>query len=390
MSCHPTVIKLYPACVTACPETPEYTFENANLAGEGVFYQKVGNVVSFYGVGNTDGTITVTLDATNNFISLDLDAELLAGNFPDATTTAKGKVELAIDAEALAKTSTTHVLTPSNLAALGATTSFAGFVELATTAEANALTDTTRALTPGSMSTLMSTVVHGNDDQSFGGSTSIETTGGTWQWITSTGTYTLSDTGLRFEGVPVVLATGGHLNFNGGKIQLAGVDVPANSVIGTTAVAGTPTSFLKTVFIQRDQTSVATGGTTIVDITGGAWEFDNGPGFVEFSDGGMIFDSTPLVIAAGADLNFATGSRIQVLGVDVPADSFIRTGASGETTSELCALYFGPTSTTETWFVPAFVPDRDIDPATCTLPELATAFNTLLTDLAAVKKPVIV
>lgn len=68
-----------------------------------------------------------------------------------ATTTVQGIVELATNAEAIAKASTTVVITPSNLAALGASTTFAGFVELATDAEAIAGVSTTVAITPANL-----------------------------------------------------------------------------------------------------------------------------------------------------------------------------------------------------------------------------------------------
>lgn len=64
-----------------------------------------------------------------------------------ATIAATGVVELAVDAEAIAKADTARVLTPSNLAALGGTATFAGLLELATTIEAAAGVDTARAVT---------------------------------------------------------------------------------------------------------------------------------------------------------------------------------------------------------------------------------------------------
>lgn len=54
----------------------------------------------------------------------------------------------ATDVQALAESSSTLALVPSNLAALGSTATFAGLVELATNAEAILGTDTVRAVTP--------------------------------------------------------------------------------------------------------------------------------------------------------------------------------------------------------------------------------------------------
>lgn len=59
-----------------------------------------------------------------------------------------GLVELATDAEAVAKADATRALTPANLAALAATTVLAGLAERATDAEAAAETDTVRFVTP--------------------------------------------------------------------------------------------------------------------------------------------------------------------------------------------------------------------------------------------------
>ncbi|GAA2821571.1 hypothetical protein EDC40_10353 [Aminobacter aminovorans] len=66
-------------------------------------------------------------------------------NEPSATLTSPGVVELATDAEAIAKADAVRALTPSNLAALGASTTLAGLVELATAAEVATGTDTARA-----------------------------------------------------------------------------------------------------------------------------------------------------------------------------------------------------------------------------------------------------
>lgn len=73
----------------------------------------------------------------------------------DATTTVKGKVELATDTETTTGTSTTVVLTPSNLSARTATESRRGIIELATVAEVLAGVDTERAVTPVGVNAFM-------------------------------------------------------------------------------------------------------------------------------------------------------------------------------------------------------------------------------------------
>lgn len=292
--CGPIVF--FPPCPPNCPDVPVYTFENDNLVGQGVFHQNVSNTIGFYGLTNTDGAIDISLDATNNVINLDLNPTLLAGTFPDATTTSKGKVELSIDAEAIAKSSTTVVLTPSNLAALGATTTFAGFVELATEAETAAYISTTLAVTPAGLGAAIGNIVRMDVVNGTADDFAIQLLGATFQMYDGSANMTFNVTGLRLTAAPLTLATGANLNFNGGKIQIAGVDIPADSFV--------------------------------------------------------ITDS-----------------------------------AAGVVTSELLASYFGPHNPTEDWVNTAYIPNRSFDPATVTLPDLATAVLTLLNDLATVKKP---
>ncbi len=65
-----------------------------------------------------------------------------------ATSTAKGIIELATDAETQTGTDTERAVTPANLTARSSTESRTGIVELATTAEAVAGSDTARGVTP--------------------------------------------------------------------------------------------------------------------------------------------------------------------------------------------------------------------------------------------------
>ena len=65
-----------------------------------------------------------------------------------STTTVKGIVELATNAEAQAGSDDTRVVTPAALKSVTATETRAGLVELATQAEVNAGTDNTRYVTP--------------------------------------------------------------------------------------------------------------------------------------------------------------------------------------------------------------------------------------------------
>ena len=85
----------------------------------------------------------------------------LAEPAPDASTSVKGLVELATDAEAKAGTDTERAITAAGLAARtpNAATDKRGLVELATDAEAKAGTDAQRAVTPKGLAQALSTSV---------------------------------------------------------------------------------------------------------------------------------------------------------------------------------------------------------------------------------------
>ena len=102
-----------------------------------------------------------------------------------ATEAATGVVEIATDAEALAKTATDKALVPSNLAALGSSETFAGLTELATAAEAMAHSDTSRVVTPALAG--LSTVIEQAGDANV---TAAQMHGQTHKVLT-TGTMTL-------------------------------------------------------------------------------------------------------------------------------------------------------------------------------------------------------
>lgn len=93
----------------------------------------------------------LTLDKMNNAQLLAAIGLVAAGAVPDATTTAKGVVELATNGETQAGSDSARAVTPASLASLTATLTRAGLVELATTAEAVAGTDADRAVTPAGL-----------------------------------------------------------------------------------------------------------------------------------------------------------------------------------------------------------------------------------------------
>ncbi len=135
-----------------------YAATNINLSGIGVYDSQSGNTFQFRGIDSASAALTVSLNATNHTIVLSLDLAAITAAIPQATPTVAGIGETAIDAEALAKASTTVFITPSNFAAMGASDSFAGFVEFATNAEAITGTSTTLGLTPANLTAVLATV----------------------------------------------------------------------------------------------------------------------------------------------------------------------------------------------------------------------------------------
>lgn len=102
----------------------------------------------------TGGTLTgfLTLHADPNAAMKAATKQYVDANVaPDATTTVKGKVELATDAETQTGTDTVRAITPSNLTARSATTTRTGIAELATAAEVTAGTDPDRIVTPATL-----------------------------------------------------------------------------------------------------------------------------------------------------------------------------------------------------------------------------------------------
>ncbi len=108
-----------------------------------------GSLVSI--AEGTVGADTVWLCTSNKGGTLNTNAIVWTQHHPAATATNSGIVELATDAEAIAKADTVRAVTPANLAALDSSATFKGLVELATDAEAQTGTDTARAITPANL-----------------------------------------------------------------------------------------------------------------------------------------------------------------------------------------------------------------------------------------------
>lgn len=282
------------------PDNPVelYTAANLNTLGIGVYDSTDANEFGFRGIYSGNSSIVVALDAGNHAISITLNIEQIIDDLPQATTTQRGVGETATDAEAIAKASITTFLTPSNLAALGASLTFAGLVELATNAETQAGVSTTLAVTPAGLASVIAlqqgtevwadAVARAAADPDFAGQFGVQLdTDVIWisrgaavgdfnmpafmlgnnsnvspaaqtlldlsaqDWIISNGEFRIEDATFTIGAITAVdLDFGAAVN-----LQIAGVQVPANSVLTTTA-AGTPTSALKTLFLSNFNTSV--------------------------------------------------------------------------------------------------------------------------------------
>lgn len=123
------------------------------------------------------GSATANIDALTTTDKSSLVAainEVQAGSSgapPDASTTVKGIVELATDAETATGTDAVRAVTPAGLASLGlgtpppdASATVKGIVELATPTETTTGTDTTRAVTPEGFATALAAGIAGKAD----------------------------------------------------------------------------------------------------------------------------------------------------------------------------------------------------------------------------------
>ena len=118
------------------------------------------NITAAGVVGPAGATVTVQIGdvieaLTNVPANIVANWAIYNANTITASTTAAGIIQLATDAEAIAKTSTTRVITPSNLASgnFQASATREGLIELATSEEFNAGIDTTRAIVPSILNT---------------------------------------------------------------------------------------------------------------------------------------------------------------------------------------------------------------------------------------------
>lgn len=331
-----------PLCCNPTTESVEYTFENQNLSGVGVFNNVTNYLVGFRGIVSESVALTVALDAPNNVIVLDFDDSQLIAAIPDATTTQRGILETATDAEAIAKALNNKIVTPSNFAAMGSTTSFAGLVELATNAETITGTSTTLATTPAGVAaatslyrtvTFADAVTRAATIPSFAGQFAVQLDTdqgyisygtGAGQWY---GLFTL-DTTSFISGATVLNINGSTLLFTGGSFNIDGT------------------------------TTNTWSGSTSID--NAVWTFTN-----------------------FATIDYASSTILKIAGVSIPASSVLLTGATaGEPSSTLISNFLSTANSSGGWtnFTNSLV-RKTCDCNTVTLPELAQIVDTLIQTL---------
>lgn len=340
-------------CCAPTVESVTYTFENANLVGIGFFDNETDRLVQFRGAVSNSAALTITLDAGNNVLVFDFDDEALVLDLPDATTTQRGILETATNAEALAKAATDKIITPSNFAAMGSTTTFAGLVELATDAETIAGVSTTLAVTPAGFLAAASLV--GNE--TFADSVAR---GGT------TPSY-VGQFGGQVDNATAWIATG---LVAGSWIQLMGVST--NMV-----VVNSPTTWT----IESDWIIEGDGQVGTVTF----FDFDT----IDFNGTLEVLFTSSAVKLVGSTLDFNTTSRISDAGVLIPANSVLTTSSTaGQLNSSLINTFVSSANTQTgytTFANPATL--RTCDTATVTLQQLAQLVGTLVEDLKAIKLP---
>lgn len=330
-----------------------YSLMNVNTLGVGVADGQDGTQFNFRGVASANNSIIVTYDAGSHAIMLTLDIDEIINDLPDATTTQRGVLETATDAEAIAKVAVDKILTPSNLAALGSSTTFAGLTEYATGPETLAMASGVLAVTPLGLASLISTL------------------GTTTTW---------ADAAARAVLVPDFAGQFG--------VQLD-TDI---AYISSGTAAG---DFNQPLFTLDNGLNQVTVDTTIDIFGAGITLFFTGTG------GGNYVTTAPWVFQGGSTLEFNGGILnfalpgspfLQIGGVAVPANRvMITSGVAGDLTSVATIGTFISTFDVQIGYT-AFANGavlRTCDTTTVTLPQLAQIVGTLIEDLKAVQLPAV-
>lgn len=331
MSC-PTVIKKY---IFQCPSTEEgvtYTFSNINVTGQGVFSALSGTEVQFKGIASSGSTLTVTNDAPNGTVNLEVNTSAVVAAIPDSTTAVKGKTAFTTDAEAIAKTSTTKALTASNLAALGASTTFAGMTRLATVPEATTGTATDIAVTPAGLKAVVDAV---------------------------TVTATFANAGARGTATPAYIGQ---------------VGVQQDTLVPYIAY-GTGVGEWRAYILTVGATNSIFAITTI-DIAG----FD-----LNLTNSGAT--NARMNVIDGGAISFTESGRIQIEGANITGDSVITTAAAGVMSSKLISDFLSNSSANELYTLSNATGSKTLDVSTATASEVADVVASLIQDIEDLKRP---
>lgn len=318
-------------CGGGTSETVEFVVSNANLTGTGVFLAQGDTTLTFRGIASSGGTITVSADNVNQTVNVEANTSAIVAAFPDATTAVKGKVELATDAETIAKTDTARAITPSNLAALPSTTTFVGLTRFATNAETIAGVLATVAVTPAGL------------DATLDQFPTMQVFANAAARATATPTF-IGQVGVQQDTLVPYL----------GSNTLAGYfDAPLLAV-------GIPNQ------IESD-TELAVGAELVV---------------TSVTDDGILF-------ANGGVLGMASTGRIWINNSVVPGNAVLVTSSTdGQMAYKTIAEFLSSDNNSDTYTLGAFTERRTVpNAATATTEETMDVLCTLLTDLFALLRP---
>lgn len=342
------------------PDNPveQYSAVNINVGGVGAYDSTSGGTqFNFRGVGSANAMLSVSLDAPNALILLTVSASAIAAALPSATTTQAGVLETATDAEAIAKTATDKIVTPSNFAAMASTTTFAGLAEIATQAEVTAGVASTVFVAPDTLAVLLATKKYTTTfadavaraalaptfDGQFG--SQIDTnqgfvangvgagswlplfTFGTSQTITAATTVTLTGVALDFSGTGTINYANDTVNYNGSVVNYTGTAV--NS---------------QTTWTHE-----------------GDWNFVNG---------NLDLDTFTLTISGGA-----------------APSSVVVTDPGGEIYAKQIDEFISDANVQTGWTVTNPSVSRTLDVSAATLAEVRAVLGSLINDLKAIKLP---
>lgn len=343
MSCSRIIKKYILNCGTTV-EGESYTFSNDNVTGVGVFSADTDNAVTFKGIASSGNTITITNDAGNKTVNLEINPTGIPALVPQATETVQGKIELATAAEVITGTDTERAVTVAGLVGRTATTLRTGLVRIATNGETAAGALSNVAVSPVGLAYYESFLRH---------------------------PVTFANAGVRAAEVPDYVG------------QIGVQQDTFTPYIGTTLVAGSwePSFFIigNTMTLTSDTTIDAFGGDLIIT------DSNVGQGGIRVENSGY------LDIETGGVLNLTSNGRVAIDGASVPTVRLIGTTAiAGQVTSYAISSFINATSTTADYTINNAVDLRTYDADTVTTAELADVVATLIADLNALKLPTLI